>query len=178
MYGTVRTVTGDGKSVARPGDSAWARLGGLSPLSARSPCSALTRTTRSSCSDHRPIGKRSPPLVRAPPAMRSADAAHSLRARPGVEEPRAETPCLRAPPRPPPAERDRDAPSPPVVPRRRATGPPTVGLAPSPGRDVPCRGSQEVPPEARLSNPRPVSQMPLRRHDQTAAKQARTSDTR
>ena len=105
-----------------------------SPLSPRgAPGSALTRTTRSSCSDHRPIGKRSPPLVRAPPAMRSADAAHSLRARPGVEEPRAETPVfapLRGRPRPsetetprlPQLSHDGEPPGP-----RRSASPPARG---------------------------------------------------
>ena len=37
---------------------------------------------------------------------------------------------LHAPPRPSPAERDRDAPSPPVVLDRSVSRPPTVGLAP------------------------------------------------
>ena len=105
---------------------------------------------------HRPIGNRSPPLVRAPPATRSADAAHSLRARPGAEEPCAETPVsppLRGRPRPSETETPR-------LPQRSSIGefpgPSPVGLA----RGDPCRGDPEAPPEARLSNPPSVASAP------------------
>ena len=68
---------------------------------------------------HRPTGNRSPPLARAPPAItlggRCLQPAGPTR-RGGLCTERR--PSLRAPPRPTPAERDRDAPS-------AHSGPPT-----------------------------------------------------
>ena len=83
---------------------------------------------------HRPIGNRSPPLARAPPSHARWTAACSLRARLGVEEParRGMASLSPGPSTPPPAERDRDAPSALVALPRTALGrhrrrPPPVG---------------------------------------------------
>ena len=108
---------------------------------------------------HRPKGNRSPPLVRAPPATalggRCSQPAGPTR-RGGTTREDARLP---APPRPTPAERDRDAPSPPVVLERSVSRAPDGRPRTRAGRSAP-KGTRRPLPEARLSNPPSVASAP------------------
>ena len=109
--------------------------------------------------------------MRALSAIRSADAAHRLRCPTRRGGPMRGDTRLHAPPRPPPAERDRDAPSHPAVLRRRATGLPTVGLASC--EKIRAEGAPEAASGNSSLEPSECRICPSGRHEQTAARQAR-----